>query len=226
MNCGLNSLMPDFTWMNPKRYGLIVGDMSSVKHSHEMTLSSLKGNRTLASAFLVGSYGVWMRRAYDSMVTDCVIVGPERSFRNDSNGNTFVSCHAYGRGGNQYPVAVFSDNGSDNNYIGCYADTPLNYGWEITASSYRCSIQGGMVYVNPEGPDNQVIGVHTVLASSNNLSIQGVKFIGSPGHRLAKDYDGAFPTFNLTSPGNLPGTRRMDFNVMQSALADLGTICG
>jgi len=220
MVCGLHSRLADFTWMNPKRHGVILGTMGSTFNTHEMTLSSLKGNRTLASAAPVGSMGVWMRRAYDSTLFDCVIVGPERSFRNDSNGNTFIACHAYGLGYNQYPKAVFSDNGSDNNYMGCYADTPLMYGWEITANSYRCKIDGGMVYINPEGPDNSVIGVHTELAYPNDLKIENVTFIGSPGHRLKTDYDGAFPSFNVASSRNVPGNSGRDFNVVAPVLAD------
>lgn len=220
MKSGLHSSIQFVNWMNPKRHGLILGSLTSVNNNHEMNITGLKGNRSVASAAPVGSYGIWARRCYDSTFIDCVVVGPERSFRNDSNGNTFIGCHAYGLGSNQYPKAVFSENGSDNSYLGCYADTPALYGWEITAAAWRISITGGMVYINPEGPDNIVVGVHTELAVPNSLSITGCKFSGSPGHRLATEYDGTFPSNALASMGNLPGTRGIDMNVTNPVLGD------
>lgn len=205
----LNGQIRSLRWTNPTSHGVILGDTAAASTTHELIVSGLKGNRTIGAAPPAGSYGIWMKNAYDSVVENCIVVGAARSFRNDCNGNTFSSCHGYGLGGGalQYPVAVFSENGSDSEYRSCYADTPSAYGWEILANAWRTRILGGLVYLNIDSPDNVVVGIHTVNANPNQLSILGVEFSGQTArNRLAKDYDGTVPAPGLTAAGNLSGT--------------------
>lgn len=205
----LASSVLDVNWINPTLHGLIVGVPADTSTSHEVTVSRCKGDRTIGGLPPAGSYGVWMQNGFDCVIEDTVIVGAQRSFRNDANGNTFSSCHGYGLGGGsaQYPVAVFSENGSDNEYRSCYADTPLTYGFEITSNAYRTRILGGIVYLNSDSPDNVVIGIHTALANPNGLSVLGVEFYGQgASNRLAKDYDGTVPAPGLTYAGILSGS--------------------
>lgn len=211
--CALNSRVRDVKVHNQLRHTLILGNTEARRTTHGTRLDKVAAWRdnfdpaqeTPADRCTPGSYGIWITKAApDNMVIDCRIMGPERCFRVDGDGNTFF--YAHGWGGNRYmfPKAVFSDNGSDNQWIGCNADTPApsGWGWEFTAKSWRWRINGGMVFNNDAAHPDGALGIHTELPVPNGeCSITGLMFHGESGRTLSTDYDGQFPAPNLAVSG-------------------------
>lgn len=207
VKAGRNSEINNVYWTNPTSHGMILGDPAATNSTHDIRLMNVWGDKTTGNARIAGTYGIWYRNCFDTVTYYAIIIGPERSFRNDGNANVFVGCHGFGlgAGGVQFPVAVFSENGSDNLYMGCYADTPASYGWELTASSFRWRIVNCFVFNNSDGSDNTIIGIHTAQANPNGpCLISGVEMQGNTSsNRILTDYDGTVPSNNVTFIGNM-----------------------
>lgn len=212
-------------WTNPTSHGLILGDLAASNSTHDMRLVNLWADKTIGAARIAGTYGIWYRNCFDTVTYYAIVVGPERSFRNDGNANVFVGCHGFGlgAGGVQFPVAVFSENGSDNLYMGSYADTPASYGWEITSSAFRWRIVDGFVYNNSSGSDNTIIGIHVPGDPNGPCLISGMEMLGaSSSNRILTDYDGPVPSNNVQFIGNCltePATGLNQTNVTNRNLA-------
>ncbi|HEY5668137.1 MAG TPA: glycosyl hydrolase family 28-related protein [Candidatus Saccharimonadales bacterium] len=205
--CALSSNVDFVTWINPTRHGLVLGEPTAALGSHELHVSKCKGDKTVNAATVPGSIGIWAQsKCNDATFTDNIMVGPDYSFVTEGGGNTHYSGHGYGISTSaQFPTAVFKDGGSENQYIGCYADTPASYGFWFTSSSWRWTIIGGRVYNNTNGVDNVVVGVHIDSVGGDPTdfsSIIGLKVVGATSsYRIATDYDGYIGSSKLRVVG-------------------------
>lgn len=191
----LNVALRDFNILGQTKHALILGDVANPTFGNEARLSDIKVDRTPATTPPVGYYGIWVN-AYDAHINKCIVVGAETSFRADGDANKFVQCHGWGYGG-KLPTVIFDDNGFNNEYIGCKADSPSQYGYLMQHLGWR--ILGGEIFNGPVATDG-VIGIHTTIGSPTG-SIVGVAFNGTGAHPLAQDYDGAIPNASLVALG-------------------------
>lgn len=212
MPCALNSRVQNLMVWNQLRHTLIVGNTEAARTTHGSRIDKVAAWREnldptagqSADTPPAGSYGIWLTKAApDNLIFDCRIMGPERSFRVDGDGNVIKYGHGWGGNYYMFPKAVFSDNGSDNQWIECNADTPahLGYGWEFTANAWRWRIKGGMVFNNASGSYGAT-GIHTELPVPNGECLIEGLLLNAEGDRyLVTDYDGEFPTPRLAVLG-------------------------
>jgi hypothetical protein len=198
----LNATIRDLTIRNPaSTKGLVLGSSEAPGESNEHKLWGVKIDRDSSGAHVAvpaGSYGIHIARSSDGILDACTVVGAETSFRNDGSDNTFSHCHGWGWGGH-LPKVIFDDNGFDNEYDGCKADTPSEFGYYVR--QFNCTISQGKVFNNAAGTDNVMVGIHPVQASPF-LSVSNVTFKGvDASHRIAKDYDGTLPNASVKSNG-------------------------
>lgn len=193
----LHSTVEDVTVREATSHPTIFG-WSTGEGGNELTVRSIKVDRTQTGTVPTGSYGVWVAaNVADSDFEDINSVGSDVCFRVDGQGNRFKSCHGWGWQ-SRLPSVIFDDNGYNNEWANCEADTPVTYGFRMRGFGW--TILGGVVFNGPFGSDNVVIGVK-VDQGGPTASIVGTKFIGTSGHRIASETDAVLPNQYLTVAG-------------------------
>lgn len=181
--------LTDNQLLNPTRHFLVLGDTGASSNSYEAVIRGLDTRRDRGQNPPTGCYGIWFRNATDNEVIQAVLNGVDVGMRVDTGGNQFTQVHVWNFGSTTAPSICFDDNygGTQNNYIGCYADGPTQYGWRLLKGAG--SIIGGRAFCNPNTADNVAIAVRNDFATGS-FNIYGLSIEGTPSHRWAKDVDG------------------------------------
>lgn len=199
---GYSSKLDQPTIANAKAVWLQLGDPSSSVSCHEVNVMAAKGESDFDAP--AGSVGMWATsKCADSQFWGCTMVGAQDSFFTEGGRNTHFGSHGWGGYTAQLPRSIFKEGGSDNGYIGCYADTPTSYGWWLTASAWRTQIVNPWAYMHSNGPDNAATAFYTDVPYTNGLSIISPSVVGyDSSHRWANDYNGVLsPQALLVIPG-------------------------
>ena len=165
---------------------LILGEAGAPASSYEAVINNVHVWRSRDYAKATG-YGIWYRNTTDNKTSSVQIVGSDTGVRIDTPNSEFTNVHVWGFSGKN-PTIAFDDNGGANDWIGCYADTPTQYGFRLRKDN--STLLGGRVFVGPfGGVDNVVIGVKADTNPSY-FTAMGVKFYGVDNtKRLAKDFE-------------------------------------
>lgn len=177
---------------------LKLGDTAAAGRSAEAQVSNISLYRPSTSSVPASSYGLLEENSGDAQIFNAISQGYQTGFASCAGAaSAYSQCHAWSDPASGLMTQAFLDPGGCC-YINCLADSPSVYGWNIT--SFNTVLIGGRVYCNSTVTDNTVIGIHYSQASPVS-TIHGMQFIGTGGHRLAKDTDLTVPTSTFTSVG-------------------------
>lgn len=197
----------EFIVNNPTGDAIILGDPSANNNSYEHYLRDIKVDGDLTRDKVTNSRGVWLRRAYDGRCERVIPTNVDVGFRNDGNDNIFYACHSYGLGTgtggqayNNFPSICFDDNGSDNEYMSCTADMPINYGFRMR-QPYRWRIIGGVCLNNSANAGNSPVAIHADSDSTGSIIGMDFTTFDATNAKWAADYDGTYPLASLYVAG-------------------------
>lgn len=186
--CFAHYTISDVTVTDAAGHSVILGDTAAASTSYEAMVENLNIDRPSRSAVPAGSYGLWMRNAFDSEITQAVIVGADTGIRVDTDDNRFSNAHVWGYA-SALPSTCFDDNGNHNTWIGDVADSPSSIGFRIRKANSYTTLVGVRAYLNSFGPDNAVTCLKADTFPSV-YSVIGYDFQGQDGtHRFAVDFD-------------------------------------
>lgn len=182
------------------RDGIIVGSPTSSWGSAQHKLRNIEVLRTPGTALPVGSRGVVIAKSTDGTCISTIVQSAETSFHTESDGNQFYSCHGWSSASN-INKTTFYDNGGNNDYYGCCADSPSTYGWHIKQWNIR--IIGGFSLQPVPASDNLSTAIHIDCGGPDFAGVIANHFIqGGSTSRWMKDFDGTVPYPGLSVYGN------------------------
>ena len=180
------------------RHGVILGELGSPSASNEHKVRGLTTWRPTSTANPAGSYGLWLAYSHDGDASDVTVCSAETSFRMDSLGSRFISCHAWSNASGPHATS-FYDQGN-NDYIGCESDNPSLYGWDL--KQWNTRIIGGFSLLGNPALNGIPIAIHCGTPGNDFVgSILNHAIKGSTGANWARDFDGPVPYPGLTIAG-------------------------
>ena len=191
--------LSDTVIMDHTRDGVLIGSAGSPSGSAQHKLRNVELFRTQFTTLPVGSRGIVIHRATDGTCVACIVQSADTSFWTNAGSNQFYSCHGW-NSANGTNGTTFYDDGGNNDYFGCCADSPNTYGWHIKQWNVR--IHGGFSLQPTPGNDNLATAIHIDCGGPGFAGvIKDHYFKGGAASRWLKDFDGTVPYPGLQVSG-------------------------